>query len=189
MGLAMYGYLYCNNQIQKAILARDWLEYLEGEEDKQVRVKWDSVEKEGYWEFTNIDSTSGSLANCRATFPTLESIQARLDYAKEKGIGVALWETGQGAWVRRRVRFEAGMRLEADRLDTSFYRLGSLLQLALIALILMLTSSWENRKRNFKRFVHQRKLRTASSSVQRNLTRRSSGDSEAATRPQYSLSR
>lgn len=50
VGLAMYGYLYCDGNLVKAILGRDWLMYLGAEQDDK-RVGWDEEAKEAFLEF------------------------------------------------------------------------------------------------------------------------------------------
>ncbi|KAI9024883.1 glycoside hydrolase superfamily [Hyaloraphidium curvatum] len=96
LGIPMYGYLWCGGKLQKAILGRDWLSYLKSEADRGVkRVGWDQRAGEGFLDVVDIGE-GGELRDCRAVFPTEEFVRLRLELAEELGVGVALWETGQG---------------------------------------------------------------------------------------------
>jgi chitinase domain-containing protein 1 len=91
IGINFYGSLMVGNagselrNSPQAILGKQYLEVLK--EEKPV-VLWENRFKEQYVPLKK--------ANAVIFFPSLESIQERLVLATKYGVGVAIWETGQG---------------------------------------------------------------------------------------------
>ncbi|XP_077990422.1 chitinase domain-containing protein 1-like [Glandiceps talaboti] len=83
LGFNFYGYQYQGHYMEP-ILGNKYIEILMKHKPK---VKWDSVVAEH-----SIEYKGGH----QIYFPTLQSIQIRLDLAREMGTGISIWETGQG---------------------------------------------------------------------------------------------
>jgi len=88
MGLNFYGRLFTPKEM-RPIVAHELSDLLE-EGGSSVKVRWSVEHEEHEFEF----SKNGERHV--AYFPTLKSIQVRLDEARRWGAGVSIWELGQG---------------------------------------------------------------------------------------------
>mmetsp|Transcript_26856 Transcript_26856/g.86235 ORF Transcript_26856/g.86235 Transcript_26856/m.86235 type:complete len:451 (-) Transcript_26856:768-2120(-) len=89
VGLNFYGNDYNIPKGGGAIVGHEYRGVLERAKPKDIR--WLEEEREHVFEY---DGDGGQRR--RVYFPTLQSIQARLDLASELGVGIAIWEIGQG---------------------------------------------------------------------------------------------
>ena len=89
LGLNMYGLQYTANGGGGHVLGRDLVQMLK-EVSPSTKFKWDSSSGEHFLEA----KVGGQKVNI--FYPTLQSLQMRLDLAKELGTGVSVWEIGQG---------------------------------------------------------------------------------------------
>jgi chitinase domain-containing protein 1 len=86
MGLPFYGYGYPRGegQVPQAYTASDYLDLLRNRRDS--RISWDKISKE-----------HGLLVSRASVwYPSLLSLLYRLQLAEELGVGIAIWELGQG---------------------------------------------------------------------------------------------
>ena len=87
LGIPFYGYDYGNGSGHgKAIVGKEFIGILKG----NARDVWDEEEKEHKF----IYSQKGK--ECVVYYPTLDMITERLKFAEKNGMGVAIWELGQG---------------------------------------------------------------------------------------------
>uniref|UniRef100_A0A5S6R2H0 Chitinase domain-containing protein 1 n=1 Tax=Trichuris muris TaxID=70415 RepID=A0A5S6R2H0_TRIMR len=85
MGVNFYGYLYDTGKLSaEAIIGPSYLELLRKEEPT---IRWDAEAAE---HFTYIGQKAVT------NYPSLEAVGSKVKLAKELGIGVAIWEIGQG---------------------------------------------------------------------------------------------
>ena len=91
LGLNFYGFAY-TAEGGGHILGRDFVEHLK-KVPKTAKLKWD---KDAAEHFVEIRFKSGSKPKQTLFFPTLNSIQARIDLAQRLGTGISIWEIGQG---------------------------------------------------------------------------------------------
>lgn len=87
LGLNMYGYDY-TPQGGGTIMAQDYIEYLKLYNGRLIL---DEHDKENFFEVKS-EATGRHVI----FYPTLYSIQKRIDLAKELGTGISIWELGQG---------------------------------------------------------------------------------------------
>ncbi len=98
MGIPFYGYRYPQSggstqqqqQGPEAIIGRQLIEALQANPSAGMEYHSDS----GEHSITLRPPTSGKSE--RIFYPTLHFLQQRLELAKELGIGVSIWEIGQG---------------------------------------------------------------------------------------------
>ncbi|VDK77677.1 unnamed protein product [Litomosoides sigmodontis] len=83
MGLNFYGYIFQQN-IFNAVVGRDFITYIEAEPEA---LRWNSITKEHFFKTKYEDF---------CIYPTLASLQIRLDLARRFNVGVGIWELGQG---------------------------------------------------------------------------------------------
>ncbi|KAF7993622.1 hypothetical protein HCN44_010217 [Aphidius gifuensis] len=86
MGLNFYGYNY-SLEGGGAILGSQYLELVESHKGK---IKWDDGSKEHYFEVKT------KVGSSFVFYPTLFSLQQRIQLAKDMGTGISIWELGQG---------------------------------------------------------------------------------------------
>ncbi|KAH0567141.1 chitinase domain-containing protein 1 [Cotesia glomerata] len=86
MGLNFYGNNYTPDG-GGAILGSEYIKYLDSYKGK---LQWDERSKEHLLEYRS------SKASGYIFYPTLYSIQQRIDLARELGTGLSIWELGQG---------------------------------------------------------------------------------------------
>ncbi|XP_072175955.1 chitinase domain-containing protein 1-like [Diadema setosum] len=84
LGLNFYGYDF-GLQAADAITGPRYLELL-----KKHKLKWEAGAAEHVFEYKD-----GTVTR-QVYYPTLKSISARLDLARELGTGISIWELGQG---------------------------------------------------------------------------------------------
>ncbi|XP_077262526.1 chitinase domain-containing protein 1 isoform X1 [Temnothorax americanus] len=86
LGINFYGYNY-TPEGGRAILASEYLDILKSFKGK---IHWDDSSKEHFFE------PKLATGNSYVFYPTLYSIQTRLELANELGTGISIWELGQG---------------------------------------------------------------------------------------------
>ena len=88
MGVNFYGYKYKSNQNTpgEPIIANGFLELL-NKYNSKTKVLWDENAMEHLFQFG---------PNEKVYFPTLHSIKLRLQLAEKLGVGVGIWDLGQG---------------------------------------------------------------------------------------------
>lgn len=91
LGLNFYGFAY-TAEGGSHILGRDFVDRLK-KVPKSAKLKWDEGDAE---HFIEIRFKSGSKPKETLFYPTLSSIQARIDLAQRLGTGISIWEIGQG---------------------------------------------------------------------------------------------
>ncbi|KFD48691.1 hypothetical protein M513_10402 [Trichuris suis] len=85
MGINFYGYLYDADKLSaEAIIGPSYLELLR---EKEPTIQWDAEAAE---HFTYIGQ------KVVTNYPSLEAVGSKIELAKELGVGVAIWEIGQG---------------------------------------------------------------------------------------------
>jgi len=87
MGLNFYGFDY-TSQGGGHVLGRDMVKYLEKATNPKFQYDPDTAE---HFVELKVDNSKH-----RIFYPTLHSIQARLKLADELGVGISIWEIGQG---------------------------------------------------------------------------------------------
>jgi len=90
MGIPFYGYDYVtredNNMSPDPLLGPRFIEIIKAQ---SPRIEWDSANYEHHFSYDD-------GGHHEIYYPTLQFIQNRLDLAKQLGIGIAIWEIGQG---------------------------------------------------------------------------------------------
>jgi len=89
VGMNFYGFKYSPNGKGGPVLGKEYIELLKSYKNKP-EIHWHEESAEHYVEYKSGDSLH------KMWFPTLKSIQARLDLARNMGVGVSIWEIGQG---------------------------------------------------------------------------------------------
>jgi chitinase domain-containing protein 1 len=84
MGLPFYGYKFSRAHAQEAYTASNYLDLLKKE--SRSLISWDAYSKEH-----RLIGSDGSL-----WYPSMLSLLYRLQLAEEQGVGIAIWELGQG---------------------------------------------------------------------------------------------
>lgn len=84
LGLNFYGYNFGPKSVD-AITGNSFLDLIKSRKD-QIEMEWDNEAKEHKFQ---VDSNI-------IYYPTVDSIQARVDLAQEFGCGISIWEIGQG---------------------------------------------------------------------------------------------
>ena len=82
-----YGYLYQNTGT-KALLGNDYIKLLKS---RKTEIEW----QEKYGEHL-CKQQAPNGATSIISYPTLLSIQKRLELAEKLGVGIAVWDIGQG---------------------------------------------------------------------------------------------
>jgi len=96
MGFNFYGRHIKDAQAQKLdhILGRDYINILKELERNypDTTFQWHSTAKEHYLIYRDPETTQSSAL----FYPTLGSIQARIELARKLNVGISIWEVGQG---------------------------------------------------------------------------------------------
>ncbi|OWZ04290.1 hypothetical protein PHMEG_00023830 [Phytophthora megakarya] len=85
MGIPFYGY-----DNSDAITGGTYLQSLK--DNDVLKIRWDATAHECQHAYTSAETRSHHVV----FFPCLQFIQDRLKLYKERGVGVAIWELGQG---------------------------------------------------------------------------------------------
>jgi len=86
MGIPFYGYHYPKNRQPEPIIGNAYLDILKNE---RPPFEWDEVSHEHFFRF---GKDEGSIVY----YPTLKFVQERIQLAHELGVGIGIWEIGQG---------------------------------------------------------------------------------------------
>ena len=85
LGIPFYGYDYKDGQ-GKPVVGKEFIDIIQ----KSAKDVWDEQGKEHKFIYSNQGK------QCVVYFPTLEMIKERLDFALNHGMGIGIWELGQG---------------------------------------------------------------------------------------------
>jgi chitinase domain-containing protein 1 len=85
IGLNFYGMHSSAQSYPEAIIGPNFIQQLR---DNHFKITWEETTKEHSF---YCEETSTTIY-----YPTLQSIQERIELAKKHGVGLAVWETGQG---------------------------------------------------------------------------------------------
>jgi len=88
LGLPFYGYDFEHGLGARAILGREFVDMLQGQKPS---LSWDEKSHEHYFEYTTAVGSRHVVY-----YPSLQFIEDRLQLARDLGVGVAIWEIGQG---------------------------------------------------------------------------------------------
>eukprot|EP00127_Corallochytrium_limacisporum_P003774 Clim_evm106s152 gene=Clim_evmTU106s152 len=95
VGLNFYGWNYWPDEGGKGqgkpILAPEYLSLLE--KYPETEIKWDQISAEHAFQYRDVDD--GDRLHF-VYFPTVESVRFRVELANRFGVGIAIWELGQG---------------------------------------------------------------------------------------------
>ncbi|KAI9330021.1 glycoside hydrolase superfamily [Zopfochytrium polystomum] len=89
VGTNMYGNLFVGDQ-GETVVASTYLDFLQRNENG-IKFRWDKESEEHVIEFR-----TGEGARAELWYPTLKSVDQRLSLFEELGVGVSVWEIGQG---------------------------------------------------------------------------------------------
>lgn len=102
LGLNFYGYRYDHKPGKKEpeyemkpIVGHEYVEFLREKYTSTVII-FDSRSQEHVTLNQNPASQTGQYPNSIILYPTLKSIQVRLDLARKLNVPIAVWEAGQG---------------------------------------------------------------------------------------------
>jgi len=86
-GLNFYGNRYCGQDDDGPILGRDYLQILQ---KQKTKFSWEENFHEHVLRYND------NQRSCAVWYPTLQSVQDRIDLAIDLGTGLSIWEIGQG---------------------------------------------------------------------------------------------
>ncbi|RDW87998.1 hypothetical protein BP6252_00030 [Coleophoma cylindrospora] len=89
LGLPFYGYKLSKAKGMEAYTASNYMDFLR--EHKDIVIQWDDLSKEH-----RMIADAGKEAMSVMWYPSLLSLLHRLQLAEELGVGIAIWELGQG---------------------------------------------------------------------------------------------
>lgn len=94
LGLNLYGMHFSSQEQSKAVLGRDLLETIAAH-GSEVQPEWHDVWKEHSFRYETTQE-GNRVAQHQIFYPTPQSLAVRLQLANELGVGLSLWEGGQG---------------------------------------------------------------------------------------------
>lgn len=90
MGLPFYGYRYDGKGEGSAILGYEMVNLLKEASEENTSIAWDKLAKE------HVFKISKDGKETTVYYPTRDFLKARFELANEMGVGIAIWEIGQG---------------------------------------------------------------------------------------------